>query len=119
MLELVRAFHERRPENLRTTVAETLHEDAEMVLRDDARDPIRGRERILEELGSQRMLVHYEGDVEAFEWLHDDTLLARVRTRFPLEEAGWSVSYRWWSHEFREGLLRRIRPYKPSGEGKN
>ena len=110
MESISRRFHERQLQAPIETMAELIHEDAQMSLVVSDLEPLHGRDQVLARLSRAREAMIYSATVDRCELLDDAALLLRGQARYAMDQGiGHSTVY--WVDEFRDGLLWRVRAF--------
>lgn len=118
MEAIARRFHERQLQAPIDSIAELIHEDAEMALVVSDLAPLYGRGQVLAKLGEAREAMIYRATVDRCEALDETTLLLRGQARYALDQ-GVGHSTVFWVDEFRDGRLWRVRAFWSEPEARH
>ena len=113
-----RAMHEHEIGAPTDAIAASIHPQAKMRLLVSFGRLLRGREAVLEALGSGRQAAIYRARVERFEWLDENTVLTFARARYALEQGGYAEGRVVWLDQFRDGLIWHVQAFTQEAEAR-
>jgi len=106
-----RAMHEHQIGAPTDAIAASIHPQAKMRLLVSFGRLLRGRDAVLEALGSGRQAAIYRARVERFEWLDQRTVLSFARARYALEQGGFAEGRVVWLDQFRDGAIWQVQAF--------
>lgn len=113
-----RRFHEHQTQDPLSSLADLVHDDAEMTLLINHLEPLRGRQAIMAALERGREADYHRAHIERVEWLDDNVVFLSGQARYAGSNGGISNSRVWWLDEFRDGLLWRAQAFMTEAEAR-
>jgi len=114
----LRSMHEHEIGAPTDAIAASIHPQAKMRLLVSFGRLVRGREAVLEALGSGRQAAIFRARVERFEWLDENTVLSFARARYALEKGGYAEGRVVWLDRFRDGLIWHVQAFTQESDAR-